>query len=143
MTFGEAVRSVLSQYATFAGRASRAEFWRWVVVFVLLTLITRMIDGALFASSIHESFYGDDARRPLTSIIILALLLPNIALAVRRLHDIGRSGWWLLLMVIPVHRAARPALLVCPAERGRTQSIWLSNHRSKFGKRPRSPSRIR
>jgi uncharacterized membrane protein YhaH (DUF805 family) len=101
MTFGEAVRSVLSKYATFAGRASRAEFWRWVVVFVLLTLITRMIDGALFASSIHESFYGDDARRPLTSIIILALLLPNIALAVRRLHDIGRSGWWLLLMVIP------------------------------------------
>ena len=102
MTFGEAVKSVLSKYATFAGRASRAEFWRWVVVFVLFTLITRMIDGALFASSIHESFYGDDARRPLTSIIILALLLPNIALAVRRLHDIGRSGWWLLLMVIPL-----------------------------------------
>ena len=113
----------LSKYATFAGRASRAEFWRWVVVFVLLTLITRMIDGALFASSIHESFYGDDARRPLTSIIILALLLPNIALAVRRLHDIGRSGWR-LLMVIPLVEGL--VLLIGMFSRARTDPTNLA-----------------
>jgi uncharacterized membrane protein YhaH (DUF805 family) len=101
MTFGEAVNSVLSQYATFAGRASRSEFWRWVVVFVLLTLVTRMIDGAMFASSIREGLYVRGVWQPLTFITILALFLPNMALAVRRLHDIGRSGWWLLLMVIP------------------------------------------
>jgi uncharacterized membrane protein YhaH (DUF805 family) len=102
MTFAEAVNSVLSKYATFTGRATRAEFWRWVVVFVLITIVTRMIDGALFASSIQESFYVRDTWQPLTSITILALLLPNMALAVRRLHDIGRSGWWLLLMLIPL-----------------------------------------
>jgi uncharacterized membrane protein YhaH (DUF805 family) len=102
MTFSEAVNSVLSKYATFTGRATRAEFWRWVVVFVLITIVTRMIDGALFASSIQESFYVRDTWQPLTSITILALLLPNMALAVRRLHDIGRSGWWLLLMLIPL-----------------------------------------
>jgi uncharacterized membrane protein YhaH (DUF805 family) len=102
MTFGEAVNSVLSKYATFAGRASRAEFWRWVVVFVLITLVTRMIDGALFASSIHEGLYVRGAMQPLTFLAILALFLPNMALAVRRLHDIGRSGWWLLLMAVPL-----------------------------------------
>jgi uncharacterized membrane protein YhaH (DUF805 family) len=102
MTFGEAVNSVLSNYATFAGRASRAEFWRWVVVFVLLTLGTRMIDGALFAGSVHEGLYVRGAMQPLTFLTILALFLPNMALAVRRLHDIGRSGWWLLLMAVPL-----------------------------------------
>ena len=102
MTFAEAVNSVLSKYATFGGRASRAEFWRWVVVFVLLTIVSRIIDGALFGSSIQDAFYVHDAHQPVTSILILALLLPNIALAVRRLHDIGRSGWWLLLMLIPL-----------------------------------------
>jgi uncharacterized membrane protein YhaH (DUF805 family) len=100
MTFGEAVNSVLSKYATFAGRASRSEFWRWVVVFILLTLVTRMIDGAMFASSIREGLYVRGVWQPLTFITILALFL-HMALAVRRLHDIGRSGWWLLLMVIP------------------------------------------
>ena len=88
-------------HATFAGRASRTEFWRWVLVFVLLTLVTRMIDGALFASSVHAGLFERSAMQPLTFIAILALLLPNMALAVRRLHDTGRSGWWLLLMLVP------------------------------------------
>ncbi len=101
MTFAEAANSVLSKYATFAGRASRAEFWRWVVVFVALTFITRMIDGALFASSIHAGQFARGAMQPLTFTAILALFVPNMALAVRRLHDTGRSGWWLLLMLIP------------------------------------------
>ena len=101
MTFGDAINSVLSKYATFAGRASRTEFWRWVLVFVLLTLVTRMIDGALFASSVHAGLFERGAMQPLTFIAILALLLPNMALAVRRLHDTGRSGWWLLLMLVP------------------------------------------
>lgn len=102
MTYGEAVNSVLSKYATFSGRATRAEFWRWVVVFVLLTVVSRIIDGALFGSSIQDAFYVRDAHQPVTSLLILALFLPNMALAVRRLHDIGRSGWWLLLMLIPL-----------------------------------------
>ena len=102
MTLGEAVNSVLSKYATFTGRATRAEFWRWVVVFVLLTVVSRIIDGALFGSSIQDAFYVRDAHQPVTSLLILALLLPNMALAVRRLHDIGRSGWWQLIALIPV-----------------------------------------
>src|SRR5262245_23969031 len=102
MSFGEAVNSVLSKYATFAGRASRAEFWRWVVVFVLLTLVTRMIDGAVFLSSARAGLFERGAMQPLTYITILALFLPNMALAVRRLHDTGRSGWWLLLMLVPL-----------------------------------------
>src|SRR5262245_64635066 len=122
MTFGEAINSVLSKYATFGGRASRAEFWRWVVVFVLLTIVSRIIDGALFASSIKEAFYVRDADQPVTSILILAFLLPNMALAVRRLHDLGRSGWLLLLMLVP--RIGPLGLLLGyaqPAEAGRNQ----------------------
>jgi uncharacterized membrane protein YhaH (DUF805 family) len=92
MTFGEAVNSVLSQYATFAGRASRSEFWRWVVVFVLLTLVTRMMDGAIFASSIREGLYIRGVWQPLTFITVLTLFLPNMALAVRRLHDMAAAA---------------------------------------------------
>ncbi len=79
MNFGQAVSSCLSQYATFAGRASRSEFW-WFSLFQLLALVA--------AAAINEKLY---------IVVGLGLLLPIIAVGTRRLHDIGRSGWWQLL----------------------------------------------
>ena len=89
MTFADAVRSVLTQYVTFTGRARRAEYW-WFYLFSLLV-------G--FAASVVDSAIGIDAVGTITS---LALLLPTLAVTVRRLHDTGRSAWWLLAMVGPV-----------------------------------------
>ncbi len=93
MNFFDAVRSVLSQYVGFSGRALRSEYWYWVLFTVLLSIVTSIIDVALFP-------FEDSS--PLNSITNLALLLPGLAVSVRRLHDVGRSGWWVLLALVPL-----------------------------------------
>lgn len=90
MGFQQAVQTVLSKYATFTGRASRPEFW-WFMLFVfIVNIITGVLDGVLFNAQV------------LNTIAMLALLLPQLAVGARRLHDIDRSGWWLLLAIVPV-----------------------------------------
>jgi len=81
----------LKKYADFKGRSQRKEYW----MFTLFNLL------AFFVLSIVGSVLGDQAEL-LTGIYSLGVLLPSIAVTVRRLHDIGRSGWWALLMVVPV-----------------------------------------
>jgi uncharacterized membrane protein YhaH (DUF805 family) len=97
---GDAIRSVLSQYATFSGRAGRAEFWWWVLAAFLGSLVIGALDNALFPPLVAEvdAFGGG----PLSAIYGLALLLPNLAVNVRRLHDGDRSGWWLLIVLVPI-----------------------------------------
>ncbi|MCW8193407.1 DUF805 domain-containing protein [Proteobacteria bacterium 005FR1] len=75
---------VLKKYAVFDGRAQRVEFW-W---FVLINLIIAVVLG--WISETLSSIYG------------LAVLLPAIGVSIRRLHDTGRTGWWLLLSFLPV-----------------------------------------
>ena len=81
MTFLQAVQSCLGQYATFSGRAARSEYW-WFLLFQVLVM-------GIF-SLLGETVYG---------IAALLLLLPALAVGARRLHDVGRSGWWQLLML--------------------------------------------
>ena len=90
-----AVNIVLSKYATFSGRASRPEFWWWVLAVFITILIAGAVDAILFGS-------GPEDGQPISALLSLALLLPNIAVGARRLHDIGKSGWWLLIAFIPV-----------------------------------------
>ncbi len=92
MNMSEAVRSVLSQYATFSGRAGRPEFWWWVLATVLGSIVFNGLDHLL----------GMGELRPLSSLYGLAILLPQIAVSVRRLHDIDRTGWWLLIAFLPI-----------------------------------------
>jgi uncharacterized membrane protein YhaH (DUF805 family) len=92
VTFNEAWRTVLLQkYATFTGRAGRSEFW-WYVLFQFCVIVAAgIIDGVIFRGT-----------RLVSGIAGLALLVPNIAVGVRRLHDTERSGWWYLLALIPI-----------------------------------------
>lgn len=93
MGFADAIRTCLQKYVTFSGRATRAEFW-WFWLFVTLaTLAGSLIDNLVFGVP-----GGDGWVSGLTG---LALFLPSISVAVRRLHDIGRSGWWWWLALIP------------------------------------------
>lgn len=81
---------VLKKYVVFTGRASRQEYWFFALFNFIITFVFSLIDMML----------GLDIG--LVSIYSLAVLLPSIAVLVRRLHDTGRSGWWALLMLIPL-----------------------------------------
>lgn len=84
MNFGESIKTCLSKYADFNGRASRSEYW-WFMLFSLLI-----------------SAAGEGINETAGGLVALALLLPHLAVAVRRFHDLGKSAWWILLMFIPI-----------------------------------------
>jgi uncharacterized membrane protein YhaH (DUF805 family) len=92
MTFVESIKAVLTNYAGFTGRASRSEFW-W---FFLFTVIVSAIFSTLSGGN-SSNFFGI-----LGAVANIALLVPSLAVGVRRLQDIGRSGWYLLFAFIPL-----------------------------------------
>ncbi len=85
MEFGEAIKSVFSKYATFSGRARRSEYWYFYLFNLLVSIGLSMIP-------VVNLFGG---------LWSLAVLIPTWAVTVRRFHDIGKSGWWFLVMMIP------------------------------------------
>ena len=90
-TFQEALRSaIVENYCTFEGRASRSQYWWYVLFTALLGFLIGIIFGEETTGNIIQG------------IVTLALLLPGLGLAVRRLHDIGKSGWWIFLAFIPL-----------------------------------------
>ncbi len=90
MNFGQAISTCMGKYATFSGRASRSEYW-WFYLFCLL-----MSWGASLVGATTSMEGGADI---MSGIVSIALILPTIAAAARRLHDTGRSGWWQLLII--------------------------------------------
>jgi uncharacterized membrane protein YhaH (DUF805 family) len=102
MNMEGAVRSVLSKYGTILGRAARPEYWWWVLAVFILLVITRLIDGALIAPMLGFERFEHDGGQPLSMLVSLAVLLPGICVAGRRLHDLDKSAWWLLMGFIPV-----------------------------------------
>ena len=90
-TFQEALRSaIVENYCNFEGRASRSQYWWYVLFTALLGFLIGIIFGEETTGNIIQG------------IVTLALLLPGLGLAVRRLHDIGKSGWWIFLAFIPL-----------------------------------------
>jgi uncharacterized membrane protein YhaH (DUF805 family) len=97
MSFTAAIRSVLTQYVGFTGRARRSEYWWFTLFTVLVGLAAAILDSGLGTTP------GSDGSTGVIGIIVnLALLLPTLAVAVRRLHDTDRSGWWLLIGLVPI-----------------------------------------
>jgi uncharacterized membrane protein YhaH (DUF805 family) len=89
MNFTQAISSGFNNYVNFTGRAARSEFWYWALFAALASLAGELIDLALFTSSTFT---------PIQTLVNLALFLPGLAVSVRRLHDLDRTGWWLLLI---------------------------------------------
>jgi uncharacterized membrane protein YhaH (DUF805 family) len=89
MTFAQAIRSGFANYLNFSGRAIRSEYWYWVLFAMLGGLATEIIDSVIFASNSSIS--------PLNGVFDLLIFLPGLGLGIRRLHDIDRSGWWVLI----------------------------------------------
>lgn len=97
-----AVKTVLSKYATFSGRAARPEYWWWVLATIILFIVLGLIDGAVVAPMLGFEAFEPTAGQPVSLVASLGLLIPNLAVAARRLHDTDKSGWWLLLGLIPL-----------------------------------------
>ena len=91
-------REVVSgKYAQFTGRASRGEFWKYVLVVFIINLIFTLLQNLLGALSI--AYY---IIMGLNAIIMLGLLLPSLAVSVRRMHDIGKGGGWIFINLVPL-----------------------------------------
>ncbi len=107
MGFVDAVKSGFGKYVTFSGRAARSEYWWWVLFVVILSIIGFAIDGIINPASVTTEM-GDgtvgvsSTGGPVSMIISLAMLLPGLAVSVRRLHDIDKSGWWILIGLVPL-----------------------------------------
>ena len=76
MGLAEAVKSVLSQYVSFGGRAVRSEYWYWVLALVLIGVVLAIIDGAIVAPALGFEAFAPDAGQPLSSLFSLAIFLP-------------------------------------------------------------------
>jgi uncharacterized membrane protein YhaH (DUF805 family) len=92
MTFIQAIQSGFSNYVNFSSRAIRSEYWFWVLFVVIGEAVGSGLDYTIFATS-TGLFY---------SVFALAVFLPSLAVAIRRLHDLDRSGWWILISLIPI-----------------------------------------
>ncbi len=107
MNFTEAVSNVYRNYVTFSGRARRSEYWWFILFSIIAAIVIGIVENSLgmghgMMSSGGGGFEANYTGGPLTGIWSLINLLPSLAVAVRRLHDTDRSGWWLLIGLIPL-----------------------------------------
>ena len=90
MDIMQSVKTVLNNYAQFDGRSGRAEFWWWALAYFIGAVIVAFIIGVL-------PFLG-----LLQWVYTLALIVPSVAVSIRRFHDIGKEAWWTILLFIPI-----------------------------------------
>lgn len=89
MDFMTAVKHVFNNFANFQGRARRSEYWWFYLFTIICNVVASIIDGAI--------------GMPIVSIVVLlGLLIPGLAVTIRRMHDTGRSGWWIFIVLIPL-----------------------------------------
>lgn len=98
MTLKESFVTCMQKYTDFSGRAPRSEYWWFVLAQFLIGFVLGFIFGFIGAIMGMGSGLADIV----SLIVTLGFILPTIAVAVRRLHDIGKSGWWYLLVFIPI-----------------------------------------
>lgn len=119
MSFIESIKTVLSKYAVFNGRARRSEYWWYALAMAIVSTILYAVliapgYGEYMAATLEYTAAGDPtAAVPvmpgslvtgyiIMSVINLALLLPGLGVSVRRLHDTGRSGFWIFFALVPI-----------------------------------------
>lgn len=110
----------LKKYAVFVGRARRKEYWFFVLFNLIISIVLGIIDGVMLANN------AGSGLGLLSSVYSLAVMIPGLAVGVRRLHDTDRSGWWLLIGLIPLIGAI--VLIVFLAQDGHPGSNQYGNN---------------
>ncbi len=87
----------LRRYADFSGRSRRKEYWMFVLGVLIVTIVLSIVEGILGLSGMVAGAYG-----PVTALFFLGIIVPSIAVQVRRMHDQDKSGWWVLIALIPL-----------------------------------------
>ncbi|MGN6542733.1 MAG: DUF805 domain-containing protein [Ginsengibacter sp.] len=107
--------NVLKNYATFSGRARRSEYWYFVLFNVIFTVAAMMLDKAFGTNFSFETAAGpvDLPYGYVYVVYALFILLPSLAVFVRRLHDVGKSGWFVLISLIPIVGSIWILILMC------------------------------
>lgn len=88
--------AVLKKYAVFSGRAQRSEYWYFILFNLIFSIVLAVVDG------LTGSFSEEAGMGLLGGVYALAVFLPTLAVSVRRLHDTGRNGWWMLIVFVPI-----------------------------------------
>ncbi|WP_018701367.1 DUF805 domain-containing protein [Amorphus coralli] len=88
---------VMRNYVTFSGRIARKDYWLYILAYIILLIIAGLIDGMLGFGWTDGSYYD-----PVSSLVSLVHLLPSLAAGFRRLHDVGRTAWWYLILLVPL-----------------------------------------
>ena len=87
----------LKRYAEFTGRSRRKEYWMYTLLAIGIYIVTSILDRIAGMNGMIAGRYG-----PITALVALGLIVPSLAVSIRRLHDSDRSGWWLLLGLVPM-----------------------------------------
>lgn len=98
MQIKEAVTTCFQKYATIEGRAVRSEYWFWVLFVVICSVILKVVDRTIFGVDPVTQTSGG----VFGLIFSLGTLVPYVCVGVRRMHDVDKSGWWLLINFIPI-----------------------------------------
>ncbi|TWD83800.1 uncharacterized membrane protein YhaH (DUF805 family) [Kribbella amoyensis] len=86
---------VLKKYVVFTGRARRKEYWMFTLFSVIISIVLSIVDGLIGTRN-------DTGTGLLSGLYSLAVLLPTLGVTVRRLHDTNRTGWWILIGIVPI-----------------------------------------
>jgi len=116
----------LKRYADFSGRSRRKEYWMFVLGIFIAAIVLSIVEGILGLSGMVGGVYG-----PLTTILLLAVIIPGIAVQVRRFHDQDKSGWFVLLALIPFVGSIAVLVFMC---------LEGTKGPNRFGPDPKNPA---
>lgn len=116
----------LKRYADFSGRSRRKEYWMFVLGIFIAAIVLSIVEGILGLSGMVGGVYG-----PLTTILLLAVIIPGIAVQVRRFHDQDKSGWFVLLALIPFIGSLAVLVFMC---------LEGTKGPNRFGPDPKNPA---
>lgn len=123
----QAVRSVFGNYANFSGRARRSEYWYWSLATIIAVVVLEVIASA-----------SRSVGMVLLAIYWLATVVPGLAVSVRRLHDTNRSGWWILLSLVPLVGAIVLLVFMCSDSTSGSNQYGASPKDNGYGYGPQS-----